>query len=138
MNAKIVRIFNPNFAFALLLAFGLIFLLQACGDSGQKPDIKTEYSAILFQNGNLLFGKIDKVTSSYIVVTDVYIPQSTVHPETKQMTNFIVKRGSLPWQPDVTYINTSSVALIESIGAESQVAKSIKEEKSKTAAGGQK
>jgi hypothetical protein len=123
---------------AMLLAFGLVVLLQACGDKGQKPDIKTEYSAILFQNGNLLFGKIENVTSSYIVVTDVYIPQSTVNPETKQVTNFISKRAGLPWQPDITYINLSSVALIESIGAESQVAKSIKEEKSKTAASGQK
>ena len=136
MKVKGMTIFHANMVLAAVCALSFLFALLACGDKGQKPDIKTEYQAILLQNGELLFGKIQQVTPSYIVVTDVYYTQSTVNPDTKQAAYFIIKRGKEWHSPEIMYINPSHVIMIESVGEASQVVKSIKEEKRKSSAAG--
>ena len=135
MKMKGRTILNVYMALAMVCVLGLAFALQACGDKGQKPDIKTEYQAILLQNGEILFGKIQQVTPSYIVVTDVYYTKSTVNPDTKQVAYFIIKRGKEWHSPEIMYINPSQVIMIESVGEDSQVVKSIREEKSKASSG---
>jgi hypothetical protein len=125
------------FSLATLLTvsvIGLTLILSACGDKVQKPEFKTEYQAIFLTTGNVFFGKIEKYAPNYIQVTDVYIPQSQVNPDTKQTVNFVVSRAKQWHKPDVTFISPTSVAMVEPVSADSDVVKWIKDDKAKAQA----
>lgn len=119
-------------ALSTILVIGLVLVLSACGDKVQKPDFKTEYQAIFLTTGNVLFGKIEKYAPGYIQVTDVYIPQSQVNPDTKQTVNFVVSRAKQWHKPDVTFISPTSVAMVEPVAADSDVVKWILADKEKS------
>jgi len=55
--------------------------------------IKTPYQAVVLNNGQVYFGKLDKLGTPYPILTDVYYVQGQVNQDTKQVTNTLVKRG---------------------------------------------
>jgi hypothetical protein len=118
----------------MVILVGLMLVLSACGDKAQKPEFKTEYQAIFLTTGNVFFGKIEKYAPNYIQVTDVYIPQSQVNPDTKQTVNFVVSRAKQWHKPDVTFISPTSVAMVEPVSADSDVIKWIRADKEKSQA----
>jgi len=113
----------------LTLLAGLMVSLQACSDKDLKPAYQTEYQAIFTTTGHILFGKIEKVTPTYMIIRDVYVIQSRTDPTTKETVQFVTNRVNQYHKPDVTYLNPASVAMTEPVAPDSQVAKWIKEEK---------
>ena len=87
----------------------------------------TPYQAVLLANGQAYFGRLENIGSSYPVLKDVYYVQTQVHPETKQVTNTLVRRGGELHGPDRMVLNASQIVLIEPVTENSQIAKLIAE-----------
>jgi hypothetical protein len=114
---------------AILLAV-VILLYKHLENSGLEFD--TPYQAVLLINGSVYFGKLQGYGTKFPVLRDVYYIQSTTNPETKQVTNVLVKRGKELHAPDRMYLNPSQIVLVEPVGPTSKVAQLIQENQSKS------
>ena len=94
---------------------------------GGRIKFETPYQAVLLANGQAYFGRLENIGSSYPVLKDVYYVQTQVHPETKQVTNTLVRRGGELHGPDRMVLNASQIVLIEPVSENSQIAKLIAE-----------
>ena len=118
-----------------LLLVSLLAILAGCGgwrhrDAG--PEINPNaYSAVLLDNNQVYFGKLEKAGSSFPVLTDVYYIQSQVNQETKAVTNILVRRGNEWHGPDRMILNSRHILLIEPVGPKSKVAELIEADKNK-------
>ena len=57
--------------------------------------------------------------------TDVFYVVSKTDPETKQVTNMLVKRGKELHGPDRMYVNANQIVMVEPVGPDSKVAQLI-------------
>jgi hypothetical protein len=114
---------------ALLIALSLC--LGCTQEDLKKGDFKTEYQGVLLMGGMGYFGKIEKIGTRYIEMTDVYYVHNQQNPETKEVQSILVKRGKEWHGPDRMYINTAHVLMIEPVTVDSKLEKLIKEIKSK-------
>ena len=96
------------------------------------PALTTPYHAVLLANGQAFFGRIESLHSEEVVLQDVFYIQSRTNPETKQITNILVKRGQEWHAPDRMILNKRHVMLIEPVTEGSQVAKLIAEQSKQT------
>src|SRR5215472_371659 len=106
-----------------------IFL--AASYRGESPKFDTSYQAVLLTNGSVYFGQLEGYGTKFPVLHDVFYVQSGTNPETKQVTNVLVKRGKELHAPDRMYLNPSQIILVEPVGANSKVAQLIAESKAK-------
>jgi hypothetical protein len=110
----------------------LLFLVFGCGKSDQKIKIDTEYKAVFLDNGQVFFGRIEEAGPSYLMLKDVFYVQSQVlqqEKDKKEVRSILIKRGSEWHTPDLMYITTRHVVVIEPVGPNSRVAQLIKEAK---------
>lgn len=107
-----------------LIAAGFWYLAIRRG----LPKIDTEYQAVLLDNGSVYFGKLEG-NVDFPVLTDVYAVQSTVNPDTKQVTNSIVRRSREWHSPERMSINAQHIVFIEPVAPGSQVARLIADSK---------
>jgi len=116
-----------------LLLVALVTALAGCSGHREKgPQINpSAYSAVLLDNNQVYFGKLDKADTAYPVLTDVYYIQSQVNQETKAVTNILVRRGSEWHGPDRMYLNARHILLIEPVGPGSKVSQLIEADKNK-------
>jgi hypothetical protein len=91
------------------------------------PRLETPYQAILLTNGQAYFGKLEGWGTPYPVLRDVFYVQSQTNPETKQVTNILVKRGKEWHGPDRMYLNASHIVLVEPVNPNSRVAELIRQ-----------
>ena len=96
----------------------------------KAPDLG-DTQAVLLTTGQLFFGRLENPNSAHPVLRDVFYIQSVTDPATKQVNNVLVKRGKELHAPETMVLNASTIAYIESVGADSQVAKLIAEQKGK-------
>lgn len=94
--------------------------------------IKTPYQAVVLNNGQVYFGKLDRLGTPYPILTDVYYVQSQVNQDTKQVTNTLVKRGKELHGPEIMVLNASQILFIESVGPNSTIGKLIEEAKKRS------
>jgi len=87
----------------------------------------SEFQAVLLDNGQVFFGKIEGADTGFPVLTNVYYIQNKVDPQTKAVTNILVRRGKEWHSPDRMVLNSRHVILMEPVGNNSQVAKLIAE-----------
>ena len=85
----------------------------------------TPYQAVLLTNGSVYFGHLQDYGSSHPVLTDVFYVVSQTNPETKQVSNVLVKRGKELHEPDRMYINPNQIVFVETVGTNSTVAQHI-------------
>jgi len=88
---------------------------------------ETPYQAVLMVNGAVYFGKLEAWGTDRPVLTDVFYVFSKTDPDTKQVSNMLVKRGKEWHEPDRMYLNPAMVVFVEPVGRDSQVAKLIAE-----------
>jgi hypothetical protein len=88
---------------------------------GHSIQFSTPYQAVLLTNGS--YG------TSHRVLTDVYYVVSQGNPETKQVTNSLIKRGKELHEPDRMYLNPNQIVFVEPVGPNSKVAQLIAEQK---------
>ena len=127
---------KKKFVGLFLVAFvvlGAIMLLQGCDKQGgtkENLSFTTEYQAVLLNNGQYFFGKIEKAGSAYPVLKNVFYIRQQMDPETKQMKAGLFKRSMEPHAPNMMYINASSIAFIEPVSPGSKVETMIKQAES--------
>ena len=111
---------------------GIILLVAACivcglwwfrGSHALKLD--TTYQAVLLDNGQVYYAKIERLDSEFSVLTDVYYVEHQVDPQTKEGKNILIRRGNEWHAPNRTAINTRHVVLIEPVAPGSKVAELI-------------
>ena len=73
----------------------------------------------------MFFGKLEGYGTDYPVLTSVFYVQSSTNPETKQVTNTLVKRGKEWHAPDRMVINARHIVFVEPVTAGSTVANLI-------------
>jgi hypothetical protein len=115
----------------LLVGLGIFagFLIGAHHARREGMKFETAYQAVLLDNGQVYYGKLEHARSEYPVLTDVYYVQNQVNPQTKEVTNILVRRGNEWHAPDRMYLNARHIILIEPVGANSKVAQLIAETK---------
>jgi len=89
----------------------------------------TPYQAVLLTNGSVYFGHLQDYDTGHPVLTDVFYVVSQTNPETKQVTNSLVKRGKELHEPDRMFLNANQIIFVESVGPNSKVAHLIAEQK---------
>ncbi len=112
----------------VLITALLAMLVYLNWSARATPDLSTPYHAVALTNNQVYFGKVDGLGTGYVVLRDVFYIQSRVNPETKAMTNILVKRGGEWHGPDRMIVNREHMLLIEPVRADSQVAKLIEEQ----------
>ena len=120
-----------------LIAIVLGFLLVAAGltlygislFSKGSVAITTPYQAVLLTNGSAYFGKLEGLGTPYPVLKEVFYVQSVQNPETKQVSNILVKRGKEWHSPDRMILNANMIVLVEPVNPNSRVAQLIAEAK---------
>src|SRR5664279_944096 len=112
-----------------LLLFSTMILLAGCTPppAASAVTFTTPYQAILLSNNSVYYGKLAGFGTASPVLTDVFYIVSQSNPETKQVTNMLVKRGKELHGPDRMYLNASSIVFVEPVGADSKVAQLIDE-----------
>lgn len=97
------------------------------GHHRQAQTFPTSYQAVLLINGAVYYGKLDGFGTRNPVLTDVFYIMSKTDPETKQVTNVLVKRGKELHGPDRMYLNPNQIVFVEPVGTDSKVAQLINE-----------
>ena len=110
---------------------GMILLLSAgCAAPKMEPTavtFSTPYQAVVLINNSVYYGKLAGYGTSNPVLTDVYYILSKTDPDTKKVSNVLIKRGKELHGPDRMYLNPSQIILVEPVGTDSKVAQLINE-----------
>jgi hypothetical protein len=91
--------------------------------------MSTPYQAVLLTNGSAYFGQLEGLGTPFPVLRDVFYVQSTQNPETKQVSNILVKRGKEWHSPDRMILNSNMIVLVEPVNPTSRVAQLISQAK---------
>ncbi len=95
--------------------------------SGPKVTLTTQYQAVLLTTGQVYFGKLEGLGNPFPVLREAFYVQSRTDPETKAVTNILVKRGKEWHAPDYMILNTNMIVLVEPVNPSSRVAQLIAE-----------
>lgn len=85
----------------------------------------TTYQAVALNNGAVFYGKLSGYGTRNPVMTDVFYIVSKTDPNSKQVSNVLVKRGKEIHSPDRMYLNPQSIVMVEPVGDQSKVAQLI-------------
>jgi hypothetical protein len=117
-------------AVALVALLAIFFFVQpaipARPTSAAAIDANKFY-AVLLTNNSVYFGKLQGLGSPFPVLTEVYYVQSSQNPETKAVSNVLIKRGKELHGPDRMILNEKSIVFVEPVGTGSKVDELIKE-----------
>lgn len=111
-----------------------VFFLGLLGLSGWRymawkaaqPHFHTTYQAVFLDNGQMFFGRIDRLDSPYPRLKDVYFIQRVVDPKTKETKNVLVKRKNELFSSDWMVLNARHILSIEPVDPKSKVAELIR------------
>jgi len=106
---------------AVLLVGGWLLF----GGLSAKVTMSTPYQAVLLSNGSAYFGRLKGLGTPFPVLTEVYYVQSHEDPQTKQVTNILVRRGKEWHGPDRMILNANMIVLVEPVNPSSRVAQLI-------------
>jgi small nuclear ribonucleoprotein (snRNP)-like protein len=120
---------------SILVALAAILVILAAGahllhethDSSEK--FETPYQAVLLANGSVYFGHLSGYGGHTPVLTDVFYIVSQTDPNTKAVSNVLVKRGKELHEPDRMYLSPNQIIFVEPVGKDSKVAQLIAQEK---------
>ena len=110
-----------------LLMFIAVILMTGCSAPPTAVTFTTPYQAVLLSNNSVYYGKLAGFGTPNPVLTEVFYIVTQTNPETKQVSNMLVKRGKELHGPDRMYLNASSIVFVEPVGADSKVAQLINE-----------
>jgi hypothetical protein len=94
---------------------------------GRSTAFSTPYQAVVLSNGAVFYGKLTGYNSRHPELTDVFYIVSKTDPNTKQVSNILVKRGKELHSPDRMYLNPQQIVFVEPVGTSSKVAQLINE-----------
>ena len=109
----------------IVFVFGGV-CLQGC-QQNENPKFQNEYQAVLLTTGQVFFGKVEFVGTDYVLLKDVFYIRSVANPDTKQVSNTLIRKGNEIHGADQTYINARHIIMIEPVSPQSPLAGRIKE-----------
>jgi len=117
---------------AFCLACVLLLLGAGCSTTDKaQPNtavaFSTPYQAVVLINNSVYYGKLSGWGTANPVLTDVFYIVSKTNPDTKQVSNVLIKRGKELHGPDRMYLNPNQIILVEPVGPDSKVAQLISE-----------
>jgi hypothetical protein len=86
---------------------------------------ETPYQAVLLDNGQVYYGKVQGLGTAFPVLTDVYYVEHQVNQQTKDVKNILRRRGTEWHEPDRMVVNANHVVLVEPVSPTSKVAELI-------------
>jgi hypothetical protein len=89
----------------------------------------TPYQAVLLDNNQVYYGKVQGLGTPFPVLTDVYYIQQQVNQQTKEVKNILIRRGTEWHAPDRMVINARHIILVEPVSPNSKVAQLIADSK---------
>ncbi len=114
------------------------FAEKAWGGLTANSAVKSkQFQAVFLTNGQVYFGKVSHVDSSYVKVTDIYYlqVQQTVQPKdakdtaANQQVSLAKLGGELHGPEDVMYVSRQQVLFWENLKTDGKVAKAISDYK---------
>lgn len=114
----------PILVACLIVVVILGFLLD-WRSRNKETTFPTPYQAVLLNNGAVYYGKLQGYGTSHPVLTSVFYIMSRTDPNTKAVSNILVKRGKELHAPDRMYLNPNSIMFVETVGSGSKVAQLI-------------
>ena len=106
---------------AILLGLVIAFVYRETNRIG----FSTPYQAVLLTNGAVYYGNLQGYGTSRPVLSNVFYIITRTNPDTKQVSNVLVKRGKELHGPDRMYLNPSQIVFVETVGRGSKVAQLI-------------
>jgi len=97
--------------------------------SGSTPVFKTPYQAVVLTGGQVYYGKLENATGMYPVLRDIFYVVTKQDPQTKQVSNVLVRRGKELHGPEYMVLNRQSILFVEPVKEDSEIGKSIDEQK---------
>lgn len=121
-------------ALTVIVYFATRALAPAMSDSAIKSK---QYQALFLTNGQVYFGKVSKVDSSYVKLTDIYYlqvqqpvqPGADKNAQSNQQVSLAKLGGELHGPEDMMYVSRSQVLFWENLKDDGKVAKAIKDYK---------
>lgn len=110
---------------AAILVVAILSLVLNWAGRPKAVEFSTPYQGVLLINGAVYFGHLQGYGTATPVLTDVFYVVSRADPETKQVSNMLVKRGKELHGPDRMFVNPSQIVFVETVGATSKVAQLI-------------
>jgi len=92
------------------------------GSASARPKFDTFYQAVLLDNGQVYYGKLEGLGTPFPVLTDVYYVEHQVNSQTKEVKNVLVRRATEWHAPDRMVISASHIVLVEPVNPTSKVA----------------
>lgn len=112
-------------AFLALLAALFIMTAEGCDYRGTgvalHQKLTADYHAVFLDNGQVFFGRLKAPSSDFIELTEVFYVRSETNKETKEVRSVLIKRGQEWHGPDMMFVNSKHVTLIEPVSPGSKV-----------------
>ncbi len=108
-----------------IIALGGVGYIAHRSLAANNVRFNTTYQAVLLDDNQVFYGKIQGLGTSFPVLTDVYYVQREVDPQTKGVKNILVRRGSEWHAPDRMVINARHIVFVEPVSPGSKVAQLI-------------
>ena len=96
-----------------------------------EPHFDAPFQAVLLDTGLVYYGKISGLDTAYPVLRDVYYIQQSTDPQSKQVSNVLIRRGNEFHGPSMTVLNVRHIVMVEPVGTNSKVAQLIAEQQQK-------
>jgi hypothetical protein len=120
-----IRSARNGWIVASLLVIGFAFYYW--NTTRVATDFPTPYQTVLLSNGSVFYGKLHGYGTARPIMTEVFYIVSQTNPETKQVSNVLVRRGKELHGPDRMYLNPNQILFVEPVGTGSRVAQLIGE-----------
>jgi hypothetical protein len=111
-----------------LVGGGVVFALL---HHQRRIDFDSPIQAVMLDSGQVYFGHVTGLGQEYPILTDVYYVQNVTNPQTREVSNILVRRGKEWHSPDRMYVNARHIVMVEPVGANSKVAQLIAESQQK-------
>jgi hypothetical protein len=93
---------------------------------GKRPlKFETPYQAILLDNGQVYYARVNQMDSDFSVMTDVFYVERQVDSQTKEVKNILIRRGNEWHAPNRTIVSSRHILMIEPVAPGSKVAELI-------------
>jgi hypothetical protein len=126
----------------LVIIGGGIYLIASYTGVGSNwlpggSSLRAQWQAVFLTNGQVYFGKVDKITNDLVVLTDIYYLQVVTQPlqrsqegdttnqETQQRLTLIKLGNELHGPRDEMVINRDHVVIMEDLKDDSRVVQAI-------------
>lgn len=110
---------------ALLLTLSALSGCNRAGSAaspGPLPQSASGYYAVLLNNNQVLYGKLEGLGTPFPILRDVRFVRTTVDQTTKQVSSSLAKRANEPHEPDFMMLNASQIVIVEPVGVNSRIA----------------